>query len=497
MSTSFTALMALSASQTKENQRMVQDTLAERRRREEEKRKELERKERIEKEREAKMRLKKLEEQNREKERQEKLLKERRAKEEELRRREEEQRMALMYGPKKSKLEYPSSNSASRDELRRQRLPSPDESSGPSALTREEKRQRKLAMELRRSYGNSKRSSHGSGYGKAGRVLPGGAIDMTTASPSSSGSGSHQSVKARLAAIPNTLTKLNVNKRDTRTIDEILQDRAKEREAKVLAGDQAREFNDWFGTSKKKEKEKATTRSATPLTWSNTPSQARSTKSASPGLFSDSGSASAPAKKSAAGKGSPAPGSLAKTIGIAATKSAAASKASANRLTPLDMKSLPSMRSTAGSGKTPTSAVKVTSSTKLSASSAAASKHPASSTGLKKRPRSPSYTPSPSPPPSNKKRALSSGPTRGASDLSSEIWKIFGKDRSSYMDRAVYSDDEDMEVDARFLEREEARSARIARKEDDLALQEEMRREEEKRRRRKEREARERVMGKA
>jgi len=48
-----------------------------------------------------------------------------------------------------------------------------------------------------------------------------------------------------------TLTKLNVVKRDTRTIDEIVQDRAK---AKTLDGDKAREFSDWFGTSKKKDK---------------------------------------------------------------------------------------------------------------------------------------------------------------------------------------------------------------------------------------------------
>jgi len=63
------------------------------------------------------------------------------------------------------------------------------------------------------------------------------------------------------------------------------------------------------------------------------------------------------------------------------------------------------------------------------------------------------------------------------------------------MDREVYSDDEDMEVDASFLEREEARSARIAKKEDELALQEEMRREEEKRRKKKERDVRERASG--
>ena len=69
--------------------------------------------------------------------------------------------------------------------------------------------------------------------------------------PASTASGNFKSVKDRLAAQPITLTKLNVVKRDTRTIDEIVQDRAR---AKILDGDKAREFSDWFGTSKKKDK---------------------------------------------------------------------------------------------------------------------------------------------------------------------------------------------------------------------------------------------------
>lgn len=476
---------------------MVKNALAEKRKREEEKRKEQERKEKLEREREAKMRLKKLEEQQREKERQERLEKERRAKEEELRRREEEQRLALMYGPKKSKVDYPTSSSSSRDEVRRQRMPSPDDA-GPSALTREEKRQRKMAMEFRRSYGSSGGGARRSGYGKAGRLLPGGAVNITTDTPPSPGQGdSHQSVKARLAAIPNTLTKLNVNKRDTRTIDEILQDRAKERESKVLAGDQAREFNDWFGSSKKKEKEKSTARSATPNTGSNTPSQVRSTKSASPGLFSDSGAPPTQTKKSApASNASPVPTTIPKLSAASTAKSATASKAAVARPAPLDMRSLSSVKAGMNGTKTPTSAVKATGSTKLSTAlgKQAVSSYASSVAAAKKRPRSPSYSPSPSPPPTNKRRAMSSGPSRtGVSDISSEIWKIFGKDRSRYMERDVLSDDEDMEVDARLLEAEEKRSARIAKKEDELALQEEMRREEEKRRKRKEREARERA----
>jgi len=65
---------------------------------------------------------------------------------------------------------------------------------------------------------------------------------------------------------------------------------------------------------------------------------------------------------------------------------------------------------------------------------------------------------------------------------------MFGKDRHQYTSRDVFSDDEDMEADATILEREEAYSARIAKKEEMLAAQEEERREEEKRKRKRERE---------
>lgn len=85
---------------------------------------------------------------------------------------------------------------------------------------------------------------------------------------------------------------------------------------------------------------------------------------------------------------------------------------------------------------------------------------------------------------------------------------MFGKDRQQYTSRNVLSDDEDMEVDASILEREEAyrsdisfdyscfyflfnpfflkKSARIAKREDMLALQQEERHEEEKRKRKRE-----------
>lgn len=92
-----------------------------------------------------------------------------------------------------------------------------------------------------------------------------------------------------------------------------------------------------------------------------------------------------------------------------------------------------------------------------------------------------------SPPPP--KRLPTSGETESYSD---EIWKLFGKDRRAYIQRDVFSDDEDMEVDAGVLEKEELRSARLAKKEDEAALEQEKRHEEEKRRKKKEKDVKER-----
>lgn len=250
----FAALMALSASQTKESQDSVQSALVMRQRKEEQKRKQQEEAEKKEREREIKLRLKYFEEAKKQEETKARREEEAAAKQRQRERREEEERNALRYGPKKAKSEYPSASSHSRDEVRRRRLPvdnGDDDTSGAVPLTREEKRKRKEDAEMRRSIAFGKRSSHSAGRGhRAGGKLPGGAVDVMSA-PDGGPGGSSQSIKARIAAAPNTLTKLNVVKRDTRTIDEIMQDRAKLREAKVLDGEDAKEFNDWFGDKKK------------------------------------------------------------------------------------------------------------------------------------------------------------------------------------------------------------------------------------------------------
>jgi protein SPT2 len=284
----FAALMALSASQTKESQSAVQVALAQRQRKEEARRKQQEEQERKERELEHKLRIKHFEDEKKAQERRLQQEHEEKAREAALQRRAEEQRDALRYGPKKARASassgdssprWPSSATQGKSDVRRRRFPSDDDdadSSGGSpgaALTREEKRERKLQAELNRTFHSAKRTSHANGYAKAGKMLPGGACDVTTTPGLVDSGSSSQSVKARIAAMPNTLTKLNVVKRDTRTIDEILQDRAKARDVKVLDGDEAREFNDWFGKGKKKDPAKKSSQPLTPSPTSgaNTP----------------------------------------------------------------------------------------------------------------------------------------------------------------------------------------------------------------------------------
>lgn len=51
--------------------------------------------------------------------------------------------------------------------------------------------------------------------------------------------------------MPPALMKLGAAKRDQRTIDEIVADLHKKKEAKVIEGDEARRNGDWFGEQKK------------------------------------------------------------------------------------------------------------------------------------------------------------------------------------------------------------------------------------------------------
>ncbi|KAF7312042.1 hypothetical protein MIND_00216300 [Mycena indigotica] len=132
------------------------------------------------------------------------------------------------------------------------------------------------------------------------------------------------------------------------------------------------------------------------------------------------------------------------------------------------------------------------------------SKAGSSSTAIanRRKARSPDYSRSASPnprrattkpsksnaaPSSSKSRHRDAAPEeRGQSSISDEIWRIMGKNRSQYMERDVYSDEEsdgDMEADALTLEREELRSSKIARREEREAEEAERRAIEEKRKR--------------
>jgi len=444
----FAALMALSRSQTKESQDSVQSALIQRQRKEELKRKQQEEQEKKERERENALRLKYFEEAKRQEELKLRREQEEAARERERKRREDEERNALRYGPKKAKStslpKWPSSNTHSRDDGRRR--DSDDEGSAALALTREEKRKRKEEAELRRSLNPGKRSSHSSSR-KADGKLPGGAIDITSPQSFNSGSpASAQSIKARISAIPNTLTKLNVVKRDTRTIDEILQDRAKAREAKVLDGDDAREFNDWFGGPKKKEPPKKLALPSTPSSGANTPISSNSEHTACQWLanvFSftvveANGATSAPIPGVAGA-------AAAKTkTGLSKSSAAGTKNVSTSKLSP----SLKAKRTSVPSGSRVLSGP-----SKVTAKTSSGTRSDASS---RKRSHSLTFSnsPSPSPPPA-KRRALPEASSHNA--VKNEIWKMFGKDRNKYVGRDVLSDDEDMEADATVLEMEEYR----------------------------------------
>ena len=411
--------MAISASNTQASQRAAQQALAEKKRKEEEDMRKQAERERKEKELEARMRLKHFEDEKRERERKER---EEKLNEEKERRREKKEAMArdkLLGNVKKSSRSrspsYPSVNPGLRDELRKKRLPSDEEEDGASFLTREEKRERRRMADLNFGAGRSKRVTIGTGASqKSRKVLRGGGVDAGDTGPGQNSAGSSQSIKARLAAMPNTLQKLNVNKRDTRTIDEIVRDRERNKEGRVLNGEQAKEFNDWFG--KKKDTTGLAKRTA------DLDISANDSRSGTPTLSSKLASTS----------------TLNKNPSTTSLPSFGKTK---DLLKPSPSKT--TLASRAGPSSKPLGFVKPRPS----------SAHIPSSAGKKHlRSESPSEEEEYDSPPSKKRYAP---PAQG--DYRSEIWKLFGKDRSSYVNDAVDSDEDDMEADAMDLEKEELR----------------------------------------
>ncbi|KAF9445521.1 hypothetical protein P691DRAFT_675459 [Macrolepiota fuliginosa MF-IS2] len=441
---SFTALMALSASKTQEQNNLAQLAIQERQKKEQLQRKQQAEREAKERELEKKLRLKHFEDEKREQERRKRMEATQQAREAALQRKKDEQRDALLYGPKKASSAKASSSSSGGGTAPRERRRLPDDddddSSSGVVLTREELRERKQQAEMRRLYSSTKRSATTHSYSKPGRRLPGGAVDITTTQQNPEAHAG-RSVKDRLAAMPNTLTKLNTVKRDTRTIDEIQMDLQKKKEGKILDGDEAKSFDDWFSAKKKDPVKKVQTGSAV-NSGANTPTSSECAPTSS---FPSS---SAPAKRPA---------------------TSSSSKSSAMKTPIPKSSSQPTASRPANGSRADRHAPRP---------ATAASMH------TKKRPRSGSCSESPPP----KRRAASMEEEDLPGDISSTIWSLFGRKRDKYVGIDVFSDDEDMEADARALEREESFSARVAKREDLEALEDERRHEEEKRRRKKEKE---------
>jgi protein SPT2 len=270
--TSFANLMAISATNTRKSQLAVETALQERQRKEALQRKQREEREAKELEQEKKLRLRRLEEEKRQQERERRLEEERQAKALALQRKEEAQREALRHGPKKAaKLAASgsaggSSGSAGGDHPKWPKSSSAaaktrllDDSDGESpglGLTREELRKKKQEAELRRMYKTSKKSTQSSRRsGKNKLHLPGGALNVVKPEEEEEDPNPPQgSVRDRLLNKPNTLTRLNLVKKDQRTIFEQLEDARASK--KVLDGHEALQFDSWFSNSKKKEADK-------------------------------------------------------------------------------------------------------------------------------------------------------------------------------------------------------------------------------------------------
>lgn len=440
----FAALMALSQTQTREAEAAVKTALAERERKETQRRKEQEEHERKERELEAKLRQKRMEEEKREQERRDRAARERAAKERELARKEEEQRNALLHGPsKKGRTDgngYPAKDRKGKGAVGGGGGSSDDEEpSGVNALTREEKRKRKFELELQRSVRAARKSTSSSG--RAGRRLPGGAVDITTtkdAIATAVGGVTGLSIREQFAAESFKLIRLNENKRDTRTIEEIIADRQKAKQAKVLSGEDAREFNDWFGKAKKDTPKKDSVQPSASTTRDNTP-RSQTPNAPTPTMRSANRSVSPTGKPSAPSRTSSVP----RTTSSKLTGTSSAKPIANTTSTP----ARPPARPLAG-GTSSASGSRLTVTSKPSASSL---KTTTSTKSIpKKRNRS---SESLSPPP--KRRTPAGASSSRSTALSAEIWKLFGKDRDRYVERDVFSDEEDMEAGASDLEREE------------------------------------------
>ncbi|KAG9009093.1 hypothetical protein FRB94_012489 [Tulasnella sp. JGI-2019a] len=452
MSSSFAELMKVAEKNSQSSQKEALEAAKRREAALRRAREEQEKKERDEKEQQRRLMLRRIDEEKKAEER-------KKQKEEEVRKRREEAMKGRAMDEELTR-QLPLAN---REASSKSKNSSSYIVTNSTALTREEKR---MARDpLRADELKANRRSATVKRRKDGR-LPGGAINSQDASGSSSRMNSPASnglsARARMSAqFAPTLMKLNTEKRDLRTIEEITRDLQRNKlgggaeKEEVLNGDKAQGFVDWFS---KKEKEKPKPISAEGQKQS-VDNAGRSSKTAPPNGSSSAAKTSAP-QRSATSASQSYPSSSTATKPVAKKVSAGPSRPTGSA-------------STSKVGPLPTSA-------------------------NRKRPRehSASYDSdmldddesSEEDRPWAKRRAHGEGLNESARDM---IWKLMGKDRSRYAAVDVNSDD-DMEVSAVDLWKEDKRSTKLAKQEDAEAEAEDRRRELEKKKRKLEREKNER-----
>ncbi|KAH7101926.1 hypothetical protein BKA62DRAFT_701823 [Auriculariales sp. MPI-PUGE-AT-0066] len=448
---SFSALKALAQQNTQSANVALQQTLDARKRKEEEERRAQVEREKREAALEARLRQKRLEEQQRAEAVERKRAESARVKTEEIERKEA-QRRAKIYEAVNGASRRGSPTSGSGSKRKRESRSESPEAGGTSTLTREEKRQRKFQNEIRKAELESAanaRSRH--------------IRQHLNAAPAASSSSKKSAKKADL--LPVDLQPLNLVKRDTRTMDDVQREREGGR---VLQGDDARSFNDWFGTQKKSdaaaEKERARIEAQERRRQEQVEKQAKRDSAFAKQRQTDAERAGLPA---------PPP-----THSVVLPPSAFQ----------------PQARARAG----PTA-----SSSRHGPPAASTSKRPgaskagSSSTGQRPlksaRPgASSSFKGKGAAPPTKRRRDLDEDHLDSEDEYSDDdqgvnrnmIWKLMsGKTRGEYRDDFEDDDGSDMEAGLEDIELEDMRSTRIAKREDQMALKEQMQYEAEKKRR--------------
>lgn len=535
MSARFAELMALSASKTRETNAATEQLLAEKKRKEEQRIKEQQARDAREREMRAALVRRRLEEAQRAEERQRRQEEERARKEAVLARREEQLRLNLIYGKdKRSALGSSSGGAGSRGRKGKSGDDDGDENEiGSSVLTREEKRMRRLNNDLNRSFTSKRKDVPYSSVNSPRRPGAGRSSghDVIEAQKGGQTSGSaaddalsRQSLRKQLASMPQQLIKLNTVKRDTRTIDEIMNDLQRAKDQRVIAGDDARGFKDWFASKEKekekeKEREKERKETAIPVL-ANTSKKARSW-SRSPSEDPHVVDTGRRAKSAVRSLETGATSSGHSTPSVSKPPERKEPRTKVTIIKPEPRGSIDFQKTSRVYPEAPKPSTNLTSKQQaVRPTTSLADRSNTSRPTKRKR----SYSPESLYDSDNLddddryddygargRGRSSSRAARPKNDISSEIWRLFGKDRDRYVQNDVYSDeDDDMEVDADALRREELRrcvliffffpfscctlfliscylslllySERLAKREDEAALEEERRHEEAKRR---------------